>query len=240
MSSNYWSAFNCQKSIKQNSRDTDLSMCQCVFYGGLVSVALLCWCWCRLATSIRLQRARSLLQGRAALSAARTHLNNTTASLTFYASDPLPTKAPLYIHRLTFSHFIIFQCNTLATVGESRPWVGVSGGLEWWWEGWITVAAVLFILRAMMGEAEPARLTSAWLPERGGVGKGGLTEDRGWGLGELCGLWVFRGPWSVSRTFRGSTWADLAGGVDSDTHLLREGKDSHSPPLSSGLFSCWT
>lgn len=137
--------------------NTDLSVCLCVFYG-----ALLCWCRCRLRGSIRLQRAWPLLQGRAALSAARTHLNNTTPVLTFYITHPFPTKTPAHILSCSnLSASAHHQCSTLATVGESRPWVGVSGGLGWWWEGWFTVAAALFIGRVMMGEAEPPRQTSA-------------------------------------------------------------------------------
>lgn len=84
---------------------TDLSMCLSVFYVGRVSVAHLCWCWCRLARStcwtaesVRPQRARPPLQERAALPAARTHLNNTTTFLTIYTTDCFRTKTPVYIH----------------------------------------------------------------------------------------------------------------------------------------------
>lgn len=195
-------------------------MCVC-----LISETLLCWCWCRLAAftwtagSIRLQRARSVLQGGAALSAARTHLHNNNISYSQHhiLLPKIPAAAfTSFVFNYMLSFCKCFLSSTLATVGESRPWVGVSGGLGWWWGGWITLAAVLFILRAIMGEAEP---TSNWVTEEGVVGWGGLTEDRGWGLGELWGLWVFR-SWSVSWTFGGSICADLAGGVDSDTHLL--------------------
>lgn len=76
---------------------------------------------------------------------------------------------------------------------------------------------MLFILRAMMGEAEAAELTSPWFIERGGLCRGALTEYRVCGLGELCGLGIVALAWSC--TFRGSTWTDL-GVIELDRRLF--------------------